>query len=100
MAALYAWLPFRREPEGGFSRRIRVVPRNDFRPGHESVVPGAFCWLGQLLGKGKPCVERSDPCMNQGYRKYKPFVPIGLQNRTWPDQVLLSLIHISEPTRP
>lgn len=26
--------------------------------------------------------------MNQGYRKYKPFVPIGLQNRTWPDQVL------------
>ena len=26
--------------------------------------------------------------MRQGYRKYKPFTPISLPDRTWPDQVL------------
>ncbi len=26
--------------------------------------------------------------MNQGYRKYKPFVPIKLPDRTWPDKVI------------
>lgn len=26
--------------------------------------------------------------MNQGYKKYKPFVPIALPDRTWPDKVI------------
>lgn len=26
--------------------------------------------------------------MNQGYKKYKPFVPISLPDRTWPDKVI------------
>lgn len=38
--------------------------------------------------------------MNQGYKKYKPFTPIPLTDRQWPNHVIdhapiwLSLIHI------
>ena len=62
-----------------------VVPRKQFRPGDSAELsPGRFYLSAAFLGgAGKGAF-----CMYQGCKKYIPFHPIALPDRTWPDKII------------
>lgn len=54
----------------------------------ESCVRGILYVGGKFRGTWEIVLRKDRIVMNQGFHKYKPFQPIGLKDRTWPDQVV------------